>query len=104
MTYRLLKTNRFEKDFKGLDRPIGERINATLSDLVAGNPYKQTGTLHGPYQCKRKLVVGKHRVILVICEECMNKKECRTVNGCEGKNHSRDNIILLWVALREDVY
>ncbi|MGA2973102.1 MAG: hypothetical protein ABSE39_10870 [Candidatus Bathyarchaeia archaeon] len=104
MTYRLLKTKRFKKDFKLLDKPIAERIDKALDDLIIGNPYKETGPLQGPFRCKRKFRKGKYRVILTICEECMNKGDCRIVNGCQGSKHSRNDIILLWIDLREDVY
>lgn len=104
MTYQLRATRRFGKDIKALDPPVRARIDAALIELTQGAPYKSTKRLHGALRCKRTLRVGKYRVVLTICDECLNTANCRAANMCERENHSRNDILLHWLDVREGVY
>jgi len=84
-----------DKDISRLDKPIRLRIDKALVEIRDGDPYGGTKSLDVPLRCKRSLRIGKFRVILTICEECMNKSNCRTANQCANLKHSRDDLLSL---------
>ena len=61
MSYRILPTKEFEKDFKKLDKKLQERIRKKM-DMVAENPerYKH---MHPPLQNYCRVRIEKLRVI-----------------------------------------
>ena len=61
MTYRILATKEFEKDFRKLDKSFQERIKKKFEE-VAENPerYKH---LHPPLQGYCRIRIGKLRIL-----------------------------------------
>jgi mRNA interferase RelE/StbE len=84
-TYRILVTNRFEKDFKKLPKAVQERVSEILA-LVERNPFAFE-VLSGEFRGLRKVRVGDYRLIYRI----------------DSENESRV-VRLLFVAHRRSVY
>ena len=66
-TYRVLVTNRFERDFRKLSRNTQRRI-AEILTLVARNPFAFE-VLSGGFRGLRKIRVGDYRLIYRIDSE-----------------------------------
>ena len=84
-TYRVLVTNRFEKDLRKLPQNVQVRI-ADVLELVARNPFA-FDVLSGEFRGLRKIRVGEYRLIYRIDEE-----------------NNEQKVRLLFVAHRSSVY
>lgn len=65
--YRILVTNRFEKDFRKLPNSVQRRISEILT-LVARNPFAFE-VLSGEFKGLRKVRIGNYRLIYRIDSE-----------------------------------
>lgn len=66
-TYRVLVTNRFEKDFRKLPKSVQRRISEVLT-IVARSPFAFE-VLSGEFKGFRKVRIGDYRVIYRIDSE-----------------------------------
>jgi len=94
-SYVIFKTENFEKRLGKIDNVNQERILKDIQNKLVVNPVHNTKFLQGSmFKGKRSFRVGDYRVIFTICGECKKLGHNRH-NGCEGKNHP-DNQIILW--------
>jgi len=84
-TYRILVTNRFEKDFRKLPKRIQRRLSEMLV-LLSRNPFAFE-VLAGDFKGLRKIRVGDYRLIYKIDSE-----------------NDEKTVRLLFVAHRRNVY
>jgi mRNA interferase RelE/StbE len=70
-TYRILVTNRFEKDFKKLPKGVQNRISEILA-LLERNPFAFE-VLSGELRGMRKVRIGDYRIIYRIDSEDESK-------------------------------